>query len=138
MANFYLFIASDLTVHELAKELGTILRIQFQPIKDKSELTADPKFWAYECIDKAKNRWFILHKSGHSYINDRDLRFEDYQHYMRVGITSPYQVGLGERDSLIRQVLLDTFEKLKGSGKYNLLATEDLQHKVAQFDRTLE
>lgn len=74
---------------------------------------------------------FVALQGGHDLETDKDMNFEDYQYQISIeGATNDAEV----REQSLYDFAYTVFQKLRGLKKYNLMMTDDLQKKIAEFD----
>jgi hypothetical protein len=123
MADYvYVFVRAEADLADFAKELEQLLGIDLRRESD------DYGTW-YEFI----NPRAAVTLGEHEFINDRDLKFEDYRYDIQVRAlrikTDDPNEPLRRRDEFARSV----FEKLKATRKYPLMLVDNLQTKLEEF-----
>ena len=115
-----IFVESAAPLKIFAKEIGTLLGVEFQAISDDTEV-----YYEFQ------NSHIIFTVGTHNFVNDRDMNFEDYHYHLSV-----WALNIGDgvdsnrwRDEFVRKV----FEKLKATRRYPLMLVEDIQMKVEAF-----
>ncbi len=115
-----IFIDSQTGMANLAKEIESLLDIQFQLISDR-----------YETWYEYRNPRISLTLGEHDFENDRDMNFEQYRYHLSV-------IALNLDTEAVRKKWRDdfasfVFQKLKATQKYRLMLVEDLQLKLEEF-----
>lgn len=115
-----IFIDSQTGMANLAKEIESLLDIQFQLISDR-----------YETWYEYRNPRISLTLGEHDFENDRDMNFEQYRYHLSV-------IALNLDTEAVRKKWRDdlasfVFQKLKATQKYRLMLVEDLQVKLEEF-----
>lgn len=115
-----IFIDSQTGMANLAKEIESLLDIQFQLISDR-----------YETWYEYRNPRINLTLGEHDFENDRDMNFEQYRYHLSV-------IALNLDTEAVRKKWRDdlasfVFQKLKATQKYRLMLVEDLQVKLEEF-----
>lgn len=115
-----IFIDSQTGMANLAKEIESLLDIQFQLISDR-----------YETWYEYRNPRISLTLGEHDFENDRDMNFEQYRYHLSVRALNLDTEAVRKkwRDDLASFV----FQKLKATQKYRLMLVEDLQLKLEEF-----
>ncbi len=115
-----IFIASDILVETLRKEITSILNIKLQPRSDGAET-----FFEF------RDAQVVLTLGTHDLENDRDIHFEDYRYQLSVrarNIKNEVQ-----RRKWCEEFAYSAYRKLKATGKYRLMLVDDIQVKLAAF-----
>jgi hypothetical protein len=115
-----IFIDSQTGMANLAKEIESLLDIQFQLISDR-----------YETWYEYRNPRISLTLGEHDFENDRDMNFEQYRYHLSVRALNLDTEAVRKkwRDEFASFV----FQKLKATQKYRLMLVEDLQVKLEEF-----
>jgi hypothetical protein len=115
-----IFVDSEAGMANLAKEIESLLNIQFQLISDR-----------YETWYEYRNPRISLTLGEHDFENDRDINFEEYRYYLSVIALNLDTEA--ERKKWRDEFASFVFQKLKATQKYRLMLVEDLQVKLEEF-----
>jgi|Deesub1362A_J573_1020465.scaffolds.fasta_scaffold11583_2 hypothetical protein len=118
--SLHIFLSSGKSIAELARELSLELGFAFEKVDRDGEVF-------YEFFDPPRK--VIL--SENTFINDRDLDFEQYQFDIAIwvaGVKDPLQ-----RWQMQQSLARDIFENLKRTGAYRLMMVDDLQVKLDEY-----
>ncbi|WP_017720732.1 hypothetical protein [Kamptonema formosum] len=115
-----IFIDSQTGLANQAKEIESLLDIQFQLISDR-----------YETWYEYRNSRISLTLGEHDFENDRDMNFEEYRYHLSVRALNLDTEA--ERKKWRDDFASFVFQKLKATQKYRLMLVEDLQVKLEEF-----
>ncbi|HEX9989229.1 MAG TPA: hypothetical protein VGE45_12220 [Chloroflexia bacterium] len=115
-----LFADTDAPLDDFAQELASLLALKLEACQD------DLDTW-YEI----RTPKVVLTVGEHDFEPDRDMNFGEYRYHISVRALN---TGNGDErrewiDTFARQV----FQKLKATGKYPLILTDDLQTKLEEY-----
>ena len=117
---FHIFIESDVTLDQFAKQLSVLLGLSLQPKADEYER------WYEAYIPNG-----FLDVGKHNFDDDKDMNFESYRFDLRIW---PQNVVTEEDwQKALKTMACPIFEKLKAAGRYSLMLVEDLQVKLDEF-----
>jgi hypothetical protein len=115
-----LFVASDLPLEAFVREVEPLLKLQFQRVQDEHET------W-YEAIS-AQGRMTI---GAHEFVNDRDLKFEEFNYDIAFWVNRELGEDLAEQ--VRQEVGWQIFRALKQTGKHALMLVDDVQRKLDEY-----
>lgn len=115
-----IFVDSQAGMANLAKEIESLLDIQFQLISDR-----------YETWYEYSNPRISLTLGEHDFENDREMNFEEYRYHLSVRALNLDTEA--ERKKWCDDFARFVFQKLKATQKYRLTLVEDLQVKLEEF-----
>jgi hypothetical protein len=114
------FIVSKASLKDIVKELETLLKLTPQQFSDDYEI------W-YEFQDE-----HTLYLVGdHEYVNDRNIKFEDYQYDIEMITLNIRDVE--ERTKHLEDTAYRIFNLLKQTKKYPIMLVDNLQIKLNEF-----
>jgi hypothetical protein len=115
-----LFVDTDAPLEDFAQELGSLLALKLEPCHDEFDT------W-YE----ARAPKVALTVGEHDFETDRDMSFGGYRYHVSIRALN---IGDGdERKEVSNTFARQVFQKLKATGKYALMLTDDLQTKLEEY-----
>lgn len=114
------FVDTEISLEDLAKEVGELLGLKFVYQKDEYD--------EWYAVRTDEGLFDIVINDAE---NDRDLNFEDYKYEVRFWENRDKEPE--ERERLRTEVGRKIFEKLKSIGKYPLMYVYDAQQKLDEY-----
>lgn len=114
------FVDTEISLEELAKEVGELLGLKFEYQKDEYE--------EWYAVRTDEGLFDVVVNDAE---NDRDLNFEDYKYEVRFweNRDNPPE----HREKLRNEIGKGIFESLKSTGKYSLMYVYDGQQKLDEY-----
>ena len=114
------FVASNDLINYFGQELERILNLKFAPVGESPEI-----YYRFT----GENWWLEI--GTHTFINDRDLDFENFSYLIEIGA---YNVrSLEECSAVIEYYARYIFDELRALNKYRLMLTYGVQIKLDEF-----
>jgi hypothetical protein len=116
------FIAGPSTIHELLPALNSALNINLQKTENSvgNEYTEDKEYFYPSFVDE------------HGLENDADMNFEDYPYKLNIWVKTGFDPDGAKRKCY--EFAREAFSRLRKTGKYHLMMTEDVQEKIECFE----
>jgi hypothetical protein len=115
-----IFIDTDLSLEQIATELGILLQLTFESQQDEYE-----KWYA------VRNEEGLFTIGTHDFEGDDNMPFKNYKYEMAFWVNRDKPSN--EREDIQQEVGEKVFEKLKVARKYALLYVFDVQKKIAEY-----
>ena len=127
---FMVCIASTEPLETLRPKIEEVLKIKFEP-GETNKLGINSEYHPYVYADSDGKRWCAILIPAARYLNDRDMNFEDYNHFIVVGAFNVEKTA--ERTEIAAKFARLIFDTLKATSRYELMLVEGVQKKIDQF-----
>lgn len=118
--NIHVFVDTAENLEKFAGKLEALLNI-------KMEVAS----YVYGTLYEYRNAQIVLSLGDHDFDNDRDMNFEDYRYDIKIRAVNR---DTEEERKEWREDFADlVFDKLRETGKYQLMMVDDLQVKLREF-----